>query len=188
MQVGQIQLVRETITLKGSASWPDTCAFFPTGLSYILKRTKSVGQQQQTLKQRPSCVEPAHLYMKKMASPFICHNELYKKPEVSIIHYSVFCCCCVGLPKLTHTGISKCTYCSSWELKGYGLASTTLWLMFNTCCMISDVWTVCKHSEEVTHAKPYCDSDVVDETSLQINDSLEYCWMTIELLLIMNVI
>lgn len=39
-----------------------------TGLSCLLKRTKSVGLQKQTLKQSQSCAEAAQLYMKKKAS------------------------------------------------------------------------------------------------------------------------
>lgn len=88
--------------------------FVSTGLSYILKRIKSVGQQEQTLKQRPSCAEAAQLYMKKMASPFICHNELYREPEISLIYYSVLFSL---LSMLTHTEISEHKYCSRGSLK-----------------------------------------------------------------------
>lgn len=94
--------------------------------------------------------------------------SIIRSQKKSIIYYSVLFSL---LSMLKHTEISERKYCCCWEFKGYILASTTLWLMFSACCMISDVWTVCKHSEGVTHVKPYCGSGL--KTSLQINGSHE---------------
>lgn len=69
-RASKFTLLKSNLCIWGPASQPDICTAF-TGLSCMLRRTKSVGQQQQTLKQRRSCAEAAQLFMKKTASPFV---------------------------------------------------------------------------------------------------------------------